>query len=121
MAALNQEGFKNLPGETLGALINDYLEEVADWTLGITENYKACYAAARSFVLPMNPPRFELGYAVRRFFAAHGVTVKKTHVINTASRNGPPPPQEPSEGKAEGTISKKRRRRRKNKGSEVRG
>jgi len=80
MAALNQPDFKNLPGETLGALVNDYLEDIADWEQGIAENYKMCYAAARGFVRPMNPPRYELGYAVRRFFAAHGVTVKKSHL-----------------------------------------
>jgi poly(A) polymerase len=77
MAALNQEGSKNLPGETLGALINDYLEDIADWEQGAIENYKICYAAARRFILPMNPPRFELDFAVRRFFAAHGVSVKR--------------------------------------------
>jgi poly(A) polymerase len=81
MSALNQEGFKNLPGEALGALINDYLEDIADWEQSTIENYKLCYAAARKFVLPMNPPRFELDYAVRRFFSAHGITIKKSHVL----------------------------------------
>jgi poly(A) polymerase len=77
MAALNQEGRKNLPGEALGALINDHLEDIADWEQGAIENYKACYAAARRFILPMNPPRFELDFAVRHFFAAHGISVKR--------------------------------------------
>ena len=116
MAALNQEGFKNLPGEVLGALINDYLEDTADWRLGVTENYKACYSAARSFVLPMNPPRFELGYAVRRFFAAHGITVKKAHIMNMASRGGPPPIKQAAEGSpAEDPPIKRRKRRRRRK------
>jgi poly(A) polymerase len=82
LAATNNPGFKNLPGEALGALINDYLEDVTDWDRGIIENYKASYSAARNFVLPMNPPRYEIDYAVRRFFAAHGKTVKKSHIIN---------------------------------------
>jgi len=81
MAALHGEGFRNLPGETLGALINDYLEDVVNWEHSTMENYKIVFAAARKFVLPMNPPRFELDYAVRRFFASHGVTIKKYHLM----------------------------------------
>jgi len=80
MEAINADGFKNRPGEALGALVNDYLEDCVDWELSPTENYKAAFAAARKFVLPMNPPRFELDYAVRRFFSAHGVTIKKYHI-----------------------------------------
>ncbi|MDR2924051.1 MAG: polynucleotide adenylyltransferase PcnB [Treponema sp.] len=82
LAALNKPGFKNLPGEAMGALINDYLEDITDWDRGIIENYKASYSAARNFVLPMNPPRYEIDYAVRRFFAAHGKTIKKSHSIS---------------------------------------
>ncbi|MDR2259148.1 MAG: polynucleotide adenylyltransferase PcnB [Treponema sp.] len=79
LSVLNQEGFKNLPGEALAALVQDYLEDNTDWEAGIAENYKNTFAAARAFVLPMNPPRFELDHAVRLFFAAHGVTIKKSH------------------------------------------
>jgi poly(A) polymerase len=82
LAAAGKPEFRNLPGEALGALINDYLEDITDWDRGIIENYKASYSAARNFVLPMNPPRYEIDYAVRRFFAAHGKTVKKSHIIN---------------------------------------
>jgi poly(A) polymerase len=89
MSALNQSGFRNLPGEALGALINDYLEDIADWELDIAENYKETFAAARSFVLPMNPPRFELDFAVRRFFAAHGHIIKKSHIIDRPKSRPP--------------------------------
>ena len=82
LGAAGKPNFKNLPGEALGALINDYLEDIIDWDRGIIENYRASYGAARNFVLPMNPPRYEIDYAVRRFFAAHGKTVKKSHIIN---------------------------------------
>lgn len=114
MGAINQPGSKNLPGETLGALINDYLEDVADWERGAAENYKACYAAARRFVQPMNPPRFELDYAVRRFFAAHGVIIRKSHVMDWANRGRgtQAPAREKPEGTAALTASQKRRRRR---------
>jgi poly(A) polymerase len=114
MAAINQEGFKNLPGETMGALVNDYLEDIADWERSVTENYRACYAAARAFVLPMNPPRFELDYAVRRFFSAHGVTIKKSHLFDRAGRSSQSAAQEPAgELTTERPPPKLRRRRRK--------
>ena len=108
LAALNQDAFKGLPGEVLGALINDYLEDVTDWERGIAENYKITFAAARSFVLPMNPPRFELGHAVRRFFAAHGITIKKSHLMERLVR-------EKAEGRADAAEPHKRRRRRRRK------
>jgi poly(A) polymerase len=79
MAVLNQEGFRNLPGEALGALVQDYLEDNTDWEAGIAETYKNAFTSARAFVLPMNPPRFELDHGVRLFLAAHGVIVKKSH------------------------------------------
>jgi poly(A) polymerase len=116
MAALNQPGFRNLPGEALGALVNDYLEGIADWGQSVIDHYKANYSSVRKFVLPMNPPRFELDHAVRRFFAAHGVVVKKSHVIDWSSRNS----RETAEGAVKGTVKvsestpqKRRRRRRK--------
>jgi poly(A) polymerase len=108
MVALNQEGFKNLSGEALGALINDYLEDIADWERGIAENYKEIFAAARSFVLPMNPPRFELEHAVRRFFAGHGVNVKRSHVAERPR----PQAHEDGEARADSEPAKRRRRRR---------
>ena len=125
MAALNDStgNFKNLPGEALGALINDYLEDTTDWERGISENYKACFSAARNFVLPMNPPRFELGYAVRRFFSAHGITIKKSHVIDISARgnNGQLPARENAEGRAEGAPPRRKRRRRRRKPAEKKG
>ena len=102
-----------MPGEALGTLINDYLEGVADWELGAVENYRACYSAARSFVLPMNPPRFELDYAVRHFFAAHGVIIKKSHVADWGSRglSSQPPVHEAAENRATEAAPQRRRRR----------
>jgi poly(A) polymerase len=116
------EGYKNLPGENLGALINDYLEDVTEWEKGVTENYKESFAAARRFVLPMNPPRFELAFAVRRFFAAHGVTVKKSHVtdISGRRRTSRPADAEPStvlqpENRVTENKPKRKRKRKKKK------
>ena len=110
MAALNNKSQRNIEGEALGALINDYLEDIIDWERGVSENYKTGYAAARSFVLPMNPPRFELDYAVRRFFAAHGITIKKSHIAELASRNRSSPPSGETESNAVTAIHHKRRK-----------
>jgi poly(A) polymerase len=112
MACLNQEDFKNLSGEALLALIKDYLEDITDWERGIAENYKSSFAAARAFVLPMNPPRFELDHAVRLFFASHGVMIKKSHVMDRSSGAS----HENAEGRVvdaeDRPVSVKRRRRR---------
>jgi len=118
MAALNQAGFKNLPGEALGALVNDYMEDIADWEQGITENYRACYTAARRFIRPMNPPRFELDHAVRRFFAANGITIKRSHLVDRVNHGRPVAPgtEDAAAGATAGTphsnAPRKRRRRR---------
>jgi poly(A) polymerase len=85
MKSLNQEDFKNRPGEALAALVRDYLEDEADWngdesveppTLP-SDRYKDAFLTARKFVLPMNPPRMELDHALKFLFAEHGVIIKK--------------------------------------------
>jgi hypothetical protein len=71
----------------------------------------------------MNPPRFELDYAVRRFFAAHGVTIKKSHLVDRINHSKPLLPETENnaanaalaaatEG-VHGNAPHKRRRRRK--------
>ena len=110
MACIN----KNQPGECLGMLINDYLEDISNWEHGITENYKICYVAARNFVLPMNPPRVELDSAVRRFFAAHGITIKKSFLLEKPVRSSLPNSDEKTGNlPAGGTLIKRRRHKRK--------
>ena len=108
MAALNQ------PDEAIGTLINDYLEDITDWERSISENYKACLAAARSFLQPMNPPRFEVDHAIRRFFAAHGITIKKSHVIANVNQEKP---QETASPNIDGKAHKYRKKRKKKQGA----
>jgi len=55
----------------------------------------------------MNPPRFELGYAVRRFFAAHGIIIKKSHVTPVSG--------ETAASAAGDAVRRKRRRRKRSK------
>jgi poly(A) polymerase len=109
------------PGETLAALIRDYLEDFVDWNAeGITENYRNAFMGARQFVLPMNPPRVELEHAVRLIFSEHGQNVKKIRFFE----RGKPRMQEnealaadfpvpPAASAGEGTPKRRRRRRHK--------
>jgi poly(A) polymerase len=87
LTALNQEGFKNLPGEALAGLIRDYMEEIAEWkgdskhpATAPWERFKKAITTARKFVMPMNPPRIELDRAVKLLFAEHGVIIKRTRL-----------------------------------------
>jgi poly(A) polymerase len=82
LGELNRNGNPK-PGETLAALIRDYLVDFIDWDAeGLTENYKTAFMAARQFILPMNPPRMELDHAVRLIFAEHGQNVKKVRFFD---------------------------------------
>ena len=102
MEAMN--GVENYRGQGLGVLFQDYLESIQNWEPGIIENYREIFKIARSFILPMNPPRFEMEHAVRRFLLAHSITIKRPHVEK------PKPPQE-SGKPAAGTTRKRRRRK----------
>jgi poly(A) polymerase len=106
MTALN--GAEKYRGQAIGALFYDYLETTRDWHPGVIENYKEIFMSARSFVLPMNPPKFEMSGALRKFLSNHGITIKRTHLER------PKPPA--AEGAVTaGAAAKKRRRRRRKK------
>jgi len=108
-ASAVNSGASNRSGQAVWALVNNYLEDIADWEKGIAEHYKILFQEARSFILPMSPPRFEVGKAVRSFFADHGVIVKKMHLMPHFADRG----KHASEGgETGGSAAKKRRRRR---------
>jgi poly(A) polymerase len=119
LEALNKPGFKNRPGETLAALIQDYLEDETDWEGGIAENYKNTFSLARAFVLPMNPPRVELDNAVRLVFAEHGITIKKSRFLDRKppreKRAAPPEGRRDEDDAAPEPRKNYRRRRRRKK------
>jgi poly(A) polymerase len=100
LAALN--GNENFQGQSLGALFYDYLEDTSDWKPGTIENFKEIYKTARTFILPMNPPRFEMQYALKKFLTSHGITIKRT------SLHG-----KPAVESGETAVKSKRRRRHK--------
>jgi poly(A) polymerase len=87
MAALNSGGSGQV--QVLGALFYDYLETVYDWKCESDagknhpvsiDNFRDFFKAVRSFVLPMNPPRYDLERALRKFFSIRGITIKRPHI-----------------------------------------
>jgi poly(A) polymerase len=104
LASLN--GAEKYRGQAIGCLFYDYLESTCDWQPGVIENYREIFQSARTFVLPMNPPKFEMGYALKKFLSNHGITIKRLHVER---------PKPVAEGAAPLTAAKKRRRRRRKK------
>ena len=105
------EGSRGRPGDAVGALVNAYLEETVDLTTGTGESYKAAYNAARGFVLPMNPPRFELEHAVRRFFSSRGIHIRKSQLMERAQAGKPAAQEGAAAGSGEAKKPRKRRRR----------
>jgi poly(A) polymerase len=87
LATLPDPAEEEQPGRIMSSLVRAYLEDVTDWDRSDSqENYHSAFLAARSFVLPMNPPRLELDRAVRLIFAEHGQTVKRAR-FPTGRRN----------------------------------
>jgi poly(A) polymerase len=92
------KGAENQRGQALASLFRDYLESICDWKPAVVENYKEICKNARTFVLPMNPPRFELEYAVKKFLSTKGITIKR--ILPKPAVEGDKP-----------AVKKKRRRR----------
>jgi poly(A) polymerase len=122
LGELNREGGgAPKPGETLAALIRDYLEDFVDWNAeGITENYRIAFMGARQFVLPMNPPRMELDHAVRLIFSEHGQNVKKIRFFERGKPRAQESealaadfPDSPAAPAREGAAKRRHRRRHK--------
>jgi len=95
----NLKGRENQRGQAISSLFRDYLEGAYEWKPGPIENYKDICKSVRDFVLPMNPPRFELEYALKKFLSNKGITIKRTPFKTAAEGEKP--------------ASKRRRRRRK--------
>lgn len=88
MESLSQldELVKNKPesklGERLYYILKDFVAQLTDWTeekkdSSAAELYKRTWAICRNFVLPMNPQRTELDYAVRKVLVDLGIQLKK--------------------------------------------
>lgn len=106
LSAIDQEE----SGSDLAALIRDYLEGVTNWEGGEEESYKPAFAAARQFVLPMNPPRIELDQAVRLIFKEHNIIIKQPYYPDQRPDRhiAPEPFEEPKPPFRKGRSGKRR-------------
>ncbi|MBO5607858.1 MAG: polynucleotide adenylyltransferase PcnB [Treponema sp.] len=71
-------------GEKLYFVLKDFVPRLTDWKKEIEEGtaaadlYKRTWARCRNFILPMNPQRTELEFAVRKILSEYGVHVKQS-------------------------------------------
>lgn len=85
--SLLDELIKNEPDARLGKklifLISDFIENLTDWKKETAESFSSCelykktWTECRNFILPMNPQRTELDYAVKSILVKLGVPLKK--------------------------------------------
>ena len=94
-------------GKKLDFLVKDFILSLTDWKKEIAENsavgelYEKTWNETRRFVLPMNPPRVELEYAIRSVLREIGVNIRI------------PKPPRPESGEPNAAPKRRRRRRRK--------
>ncbi|MDD7015206.1 MAG: polynucleotide adenylyltransferase PcnB [Treponema sp.] len=75
-------------GEKLYFLLKDFVDGLTDWQAEIKSSvpasdlYKRTWAQCRNFILPMNPQRTELEFAVRKILSSYGVQVKEIRKKN---------------------------------------
>lgn len=100
-------------GQKLVYLIYDFIANLTDWekevenSSGAGELYTRTWSQVRNFVLPINPQRTELEFAIRMSLKKLGVSLKIPK--NAFSKK----PEEEKENNTEAKAKKKYRRRRK--------
>lgn len=82
-------------GQKLSYLLYDFVASLTDWKKEIDEKsssselYARTWTQCRNFVLPMNPPRVELEYAIRLCLKKLGVQTKIPKNAFTAKKKNP--------------------------------
>ena len=113
---LNQTKPESRLGKKMVYLIQDFVESLTDWNQELkgkssaSELYAKTWTECRNFVLPMNPVRRELEYAVKTAMQNLGVNIKineKEKAKKTAKDDDKTAP------KAEKSKSKKNRKKKK--------
>lgn len=90
LGEMNQTNPDSRLGQKLVYLIQDFVKQLTDWNKEIKakttypELYARTWAECRNFVLPMNPMRRELEYAVRQVLSDLGVK----NACKPAKKNG---------------------------------
>ena len=113
---------KNEPDARMGKkllyLIKDFAATLTDWEketkekYSYTELYAKTWAECRNFVLPMNPVRKELEYAVKAALNELGVKSRSTAPKNPVVPKNPAAPKAPASPKASVTPPKKKTKKR---------
>ena len=79
---LNQTDSDARLGKKMVFMIQDFVARLTNWTgevqekSSVSELYAKTWTECRNFVLPMNPVRRELEYAVKAALQAQGVSIK---------------------------------------------
>ena len=112
---------KNEPDARMGKkllyLIKDFAATLTDWEketkekYSYTELYAKTWAECRNFVLPMNPVRKELEYAVKAALNELGVKARSTAPKNPVVPKNPAAPKAPASPKASVTPPKKKNKK----------
>lgn len=84
-------------GRKLAYLITDLVQLVADWNGHPVEVYTNVYRECRRFIMPMNPPRTELEFAVRHCLKEGGLPIRAARPRGK-KRTGPDGRDKPGEG-----------------------
>lgn len=69
-------------GEKLICIIQDFVDGLTDWVkeaseFNASEVYAKTWTRVRHFVLPINPQRIELEYAIKKILKGYGIIAKK--------------------------------------------
>ncbi|MBN2811253.1 MAG: polynucleotide adenylyltransferase PcnB [Spirochaetales bacterium] len=104
-------------GRKLVFLIKDLVQIIADWNGPPSEVYNKVYHECRRYIMPMNPPRIELEFAVRFCLKEGGLHVRMPKPRDKkgpeGDRNRPRGDAGPDEGREGKPAPRRRRRRRK--------
>ena len=93
LAEINEKEPDTRLGKKMAYLIEDFIKTLTDWKKEVkgkssyTELYAKTWAECRNFVLPMNPVRKELEFAVKYVLSSLGVQSKKGKVSATSAGN----------------------------------
>lgn len=93
-------------GRKLVALIRALISVITDWKGNPSDEYHKVYHECRRFIMPMNPPRVELEFAVRWCLKEGGLSIRIPRSREKRSEDAP------EAGKGEIPAPKRRRRRR---------
>ncbi len=99
-------------GRKLVFMIRDLVNIVTDWNGQSQEVWSAVYNECRRFIMPMNPPRVELEFAVKQCLKDGGMNVRAPRTRERRPGRGAETPDAVEESPSEATTARRPRRRR---------